>query len=151
MCHLKSVASCLILPCVATLLSMAPMHLHAQNASYPCQGLLIDSRDTSQSKVFIEDLTLQISDKKPVSLSSKSNLSGISGFTPKRQDLQNSSDTIHWRAWTIGSVDGISVRNNLSVNKFNGHFTFQTKQNNQVVISLEGICELRKSSTHRLN
>lgn len=143
MSPLKSVASYLILPCISTLVGLCPVQLLAQNVSYPCQGLLHDFRTPAKGKVFIEDLTLQISDKQHLTLRSKSNLSGITGFSPKHQDVHNTSNGIHWRAWFSQNVNGKRIHDELRVNKFNGHFTFHSKQENRVLISIDGICNLR--------
>jgi hypothetical protein len=140
---LKSFKCWSALPWFLLLLGMIPMQLPAQNISYPCQGLLHDFRTPAKGKVFIEDLTLQISDTQQLSLRTRSNLSGVIGFSPNHQDVHNTSNSIHWRAWFSQNVNGIHIHDELSVNKFNGHFTFQSKQGNRVLVSIDGICNLR--------
>jgi hypothetical protein len=120
-------------------LTSAP--LHAQEVSYPCQGLLHDYRD-EYKKIFLDDWRFQTSSKTSISLRPDSNLAGVSGFVPGRYELHEMSDSIHWRAWYVYQVNGHHFRDDLRVNKFNGHFNFQTKQANKVLISLEGICRL---------
>jgi hypothetical protein len=116
--------------------------LHAQEASYPCQGLLYDYRDNEHKKIFLDDWRFQTSDKSSISLRSDSDLAGISGFVAGRHELHEMSDAIHWRAWYVYQANGRYLRDELRVNKFNGHFNFQTKLENKVLISIEGICRL---------
>jgi hypothetical protein len=125
---------------LVTLLTSAP--LHAQEVSYPCQGLLHDYRDNEHKKIFLDDWRFQTSDKSSISFRSDSDLAGITGFVAGRHELHEISDAIYWRAWYVYQNNGRYLRDELRVNKFNGHFNFQTKQESNVLISIDGICRL---------